>query len=316
MYDPIIRVLTVLEILQTRERVSGSELAERLEISVRSVQRYITRLQDLCIPVESVRGPGGFYRLKPGFRLPPLMFTDEEAFAVTLGLRALDQLGLSAFAPAAQGASAKLERVLPTPLKDSVRALEDVIAVDPGPWVVPTSPEALITVATAIRTRRVLAFTYQAYDGTKSFRELEPYGVAHLDGRWYLAGHCLMRKAMRTFRLDRTSKLFLQERVFTRPDNFDITAHLQESMPFVQSRYQVDVWLELPLSEVRNHFALHRVLLQAESGGTAARCGRDDVNSFAAILLTLGCRIVVRSPDELRKAFTGLSDRARQAAAV
>jgi predicted DNA-binding transcriptional regulator YafY len=85
MYDPIMRVLTVLEILQAREHVSGAELAERLEVDIRTVQRYMVRLQDLSIPVESVRGVGGFYRLRPGFRLPPLMFTDEEAFALSLG---------------------------------------------------------------------------------------------------------------------------------------------------------------------------------------------------------------------------------------
>src|SRR6201995_279240 len=133
MYDPIMRVLTVLEILQARERVSGSELAARLEVSARTVQRYIARLQDLCIPVESVRGAAGYYRLKPGFRLPPLMFTDEEAFALTLGLKALRHLGLAAFAPAAEGVAAKLGRVLPEPLRHSVRTIEDVIALEPGP---------------------------------------------------------------------------------------------------------------------------------------------------------------------------------------
>lgn len=113
MYDPIMRVLTVLEILQARDHVSGGELAARLEVNLRTVQRYIARLQDLSVPVESVRGVGGYYRLKPGFRLPPLMFTDEEAFAVMLGLRSLRHLGLSAFAPATEGAAAKLARVLP-----------------------------------------------------------------------------------------------------------------------------------------------------------------------------------------------------------
>src|SRR5919205_1519493 len=141
MYDPSMRVLTVLEILQARERVSGAELAERLEVSPRTVQRYIARLQDLCVPVESTRGVGGFYRLKPGFRLPPLMFTDEEAFALTLGLRSLRHLGLSAFAPATEGASAKLGRVLPNALRDSVQTIEDVVAVEPGPWVISTSAE-------------------------------------------------------------------------------------------------------------------------------------------------------------------------------
>ena len=89
MYDPTVRVLTVLELLQTHGRMSGGDLAAHMEVSVRTVQRYIARLQDLGIPVASSRGPGGSYRLKPGFRLPPLMFGTEEAFAVALGLDAL-----------------------------------------------------------------------------------------------------------------------------------------------------------------------------------------------------------------------------------
>jgi predicted DNA-binding transcriptional regulator YafY len=133
MYDPIMRVLTVLEILQAREHVSGAELAKRLEVNPRTVQRYIARLQDLCIPVESTRGVGGAYRLKPGFRLPPMMFTDEEAFALMLGLHALRHLGLVAFAPATEGAAAKFGRVLPDPLRDSANSVEEVIAIEPGP---------------------------------------------------------------------------------------------------------------------------------------------------------------------------------------
>src|SRR5262245_17400297 len=187
MYDPIMRVLTVLEILQAREHVSGAELAERLEVNVRTVQRYIARLQDLCVPVESVRGVGGFYRLKPGFRLPPMMFTDDEAFAVMLGLRGLRHLGLSAFAPATEGAAAKLARVLPEPLRNGVRMMDEVVALEPGPWVVSTSAESLIRVAAAIRGAFRLTFEYESHAGARSEREIEPYGVAHVDGRWYLA---------------------------------------------------------------------------------------------------------------------------------
>src|SRR5215475_1285303 len=149
MYDSIMRVLTVLEILQAREHVSGAELAKRLEVNSRTVQRYIARLQDLCIPVEASRGVGGGYRLRPGFRLPPMMFTDEEAFALTLGLRALRHLGLSAFAPATVGAAAKLGRVLPDPLRDSANAVDELVAIEPSPWVISTSAESLISVCTA-----------------------------------------------------------------------------------------------------------------------------------------------------------------------
>src|SRR5579883_2156044 len=172
MYDPIMRVLTVLEILQAREHVSGSELARRLEVDPRTVQRYIARLQDLCIPVESTRGVGGAYRLKPGFRLPPMMFTDEEAVALTLGLRALRYLGLTAFAPATEGAAAKLGRVLPEALRDSANAVEEVVAIEPGPWVTSTSAESLIRLCTAVRERHRVVFRYESHGRISSQREV------------------------------------------------------------------------------------------------------------------------------------------------
>lgn len=314
MYDPIMRVLTVLEILQARERVSGAELAERMEVSLRTVQRYMARLQDLCIPIESLRGVGGFYRLKPGFRLPPLMFTDEEAFALTLGLRALRHLGLSAFAPATEGASAKLGRVLPEPLRDSVQTIEEVVALEPGPWVISTSAESLIRVAMAIRARRRLVFNYESYDGSSSRREIQPYGVIHMDGRWYLVGYCLLRQALRTFRLDRVAGPELCEDTFVRPADFDIKAYLQKAMPFVQSAFTAEVWLDLPFSQAHSCFALYRVAMSEEDGGTTLRCGRDNLQTFAAMLLTIGCRIVVREPPELKEAFATVAQRAMQAA--
>jgi predicted DNA-binding transcriptional regulator YafY len=315
MYDPIMRVLTVLEILQAREHVSGRELAARLEVNPRTVQRYIARLQDLCIPVESTRGVGGAYRLKPGFRLPPMMFTDEEAFALTLGLRALRNLGLSAFAPATEGAAAKLGRVLPDSLRDSANAVEEVIAVEPGPWVISTEAEPLIRLCTAIRTRHTVAFHYESHDRKSSHRQLEPYGIVHMDGRWYMMGRCLLREALRTFRLDRVSEVEVSDQTFERPAGFDAKACLQRSMPFVEAGFSVEVWLDLPLDKMRSHFALHRVMMEDENGGTTLRCSRANLEPLAAMLLMLGCSIVVRQPPELRDTFDRLANRAAQAAA-
>ena len=314
MYDPIMRVLTVLEILQAREHVSGAELAARLEVNLRTVQRYIARLQDLCIPVESTRGVGGAYRLKPGFRLPPMMFTDEEAFALTLGLRALRHLGLAAFAPATEGAAAKLGRVLPDALRNSANAVEEVVAIEPGPWVISTPAESLIRFCTAVRTRRRVAFRYESHGRTYSQREVEPYGIVHMDGRWYMVGRCRLREALRTFRLDRVSQLELSRQTFKRPAGFDAQAYLHRSMPFVQAGYTVDVWLDLPIDKARSHFALHRVMMQDENGGAALRCARENLDPFAAMLLSLGCRIVVRHPPELHETFRRLAARATQAA--
>ncbi|MFL6417761.1 MAG: helix-turn-helix transcriptional regulator [Bryobacteraceae bacterium] len=307
------RVLTVLEILQAREHVSGAELAERLEVDIRTVQRYVARLQDLSIPVESVRGVGGFYRLRPGYRLPPLMFTDEEAFALSLGLRALRQLGLSAFAPAAEGASAKLGRVLPDALRESIQTVEDVVAVEPGPWVISTSVDYLIRAASAIRGARRLRFKYRSHDGTASQREIEPYAIIHTDGRWYLIGNCLVREAVRTFRLDRVDELELSGTTFKRPARFDARAYLGARMPFIQSDYRIDVWIEIPISEAERIFAPWRVKADEEAGGTRLRCGRDQLDMFAAMLLSMGRRIVVHEPAELRETFKQLAGRALQA---
>ncbi|MBL8217204.1 MAG: YafY family transcriptional regulator [Bryobacterales bacterium] len=314
MYDPILRVLTVLEILQARERVTGAELAERLEVNTRTVQRYIARLQDLCIPVESTRGVGGAYRLKPGFRLPPMMFTDEEAFALTLGLRALRHLGLAAFAPATEGAAAKLGRVLPEALRQGAQTVEEVVAIEPGPWVITTSAESLLRVCNAVRARRVVAFAYESHHRNATQREIEPYGIVHMDGRWYMVGQCRLRQAIRTFRLDRVTGVQLLDIAFERPSGFDARTYLQASMPFVETGHQIEVWLDMPYECAQSHFALHRVSIQPEREGTTLRCTRDNVDRFAAMLLSLGYRIEVRQPPELRQAFHRLAARAMQAA--
>lgn len=315
MYDPIMRVLTVLEILQAREHVTGPELARRLEVNPRTVQRYIARLQDLSIPVESTRGVGGAYRLKPGFRLPPMMFTDEEAFALALGLRALRYLGLAAFAPATEGAAAKLGRVLPGPLRDSANAVEEIVAIEPGPWVMSTSAESLLRLCTAIRTRHAVAFHYASHDRKSSHRELEPYGIVHMDGRWYTVGRCRMRQALRTFRLDRVSKLEVMDSPFKRPSGFSAKDYLNRSMPFAQTGFSIEVRLDLPIEKLRSHFALYRVNMVAESGGTTVKCARENLEPFAAMLLGLGCPITVRQPPELRETFARLASRASAATA-
>lgn len=314
MYDPVMRVLTVLEILQARDHVTGAELAERLEVDLRTVQRYIVRLKDLHIPIESSPGVGGAYRLRPGFRLPPLLLTNEEAFALSLGLRALRQVGLSAFAPATESALAKLERVLPHSLGESIRTVEDVVAIEPGPWVISTSVECLIRAASAIRTGKRIRFAYRSHDGAASHRQIEPYAVMHTDGRWYLIGHCLLRKALRTFRMDRISDLDVCAASFRRPNDFDARRYLHERMPFIQSDYQIDVWIDMPIEEAKGIFAPMHVVAEDQEGGTRLRCGRDRLEMFAAMLLSMGRRIVVHSPAEMRETFRRLARQAMEAA--
>lgn len=314
MDDPILRVLTVLEILQARESVTGAELAERLEVGLRTVQRYMVRLKELKIPVESSRGVGGAYRLRPGYRLPPLLLTNEEAFALSLGLRALRQVGLEAFAPATESALSKLSRVLPAALRESLRTVEDVVAIEPGPWVVSTSVDCLMRAAQAIRSARRVRFRYRSHNGQLSRRQVEPWAALHVDGRWYLIGHCLTRQAARTFRLDRVTDLELCAERFRRPADFDARQYLAEHMPFVQSDYQIDVWIDMPPEEAAGNFAAWRIATEPEGDGTRLRCGRDRLELIAAMLLSQRRRIVVHHPPELRETFREMARQAMDAA--
>jgi len=133
-------------------------------------------------------------------------------------------------------------------------------------------------------------------------------------GIW--VGHCLLRQALRTFRLDRVSQPEIGSERFEPAGGFDIKAYLNQGMPFVQSAFAIDVWVDLPASETRSHFPLHRIAMLEENGGTTLQCGRDNLEPFAAMLLSLGCRIVVRAPPELKEAFSKLAHRASVAAEV
>src|SRR5512144_2739225 len=123
MQTPTARLLELLELLQARPLTTGGEIAARLAIDRRTVRRYIAALQDLGIPVEGQRGVGGGYRVRPGYRLPPLMLSDDEAVVVVLGLIAAGRLGLSSSPEAVEGALVKIHRVLPDGLRRQVEAL-------------------------------------------------------------------------------------------------------------------------------------------------------------------------------------------------
>jgi predicted DNA-binding transcriptional regulator YafY len=133
MYSPTTRLLTILELLQSHHQMSGSQLASRLEISKRTVRRYIVMLQDMGIPIEAERGPEGAYYLGRGYKLPPLMFNNTEAIALVLGLLVIDAFELPVEIAAIEGALAKIERVMPETLLDQVRALQAAITFSASP---------------------------------------------------------------------------------------------------------------------------------------------------------------------------------------
>ena len=239
MYQPTTRLLTVLELLQARGSITGADLADRLEVDRRSIRRYVTMLQDLGIPVEGIRGPAGGYRLRPGYKLPPLMFTDGEAVALTLALIAAPRLGLAVDPAAANGALAKIERVLPVAVRERVQAVQSVIAVeadDYGPGA-ESDVVALLSHSSSLGQRVFLG--YRANSGDITERMVDPFGVVNLGRRWYLAGYCHLRCDRRTFRIDRISSAISLDQPFTRPSDVDPLQMVLDAIAAIPGAYQI-----------------------------------------------------------------------------
>ncbi|HEY3993020.1 MAG TPA: YafY family protein [Ktedonobacteraceae bacterium] len=310
MYFPATRVLTILEMLQSRQRLSGPELATRLEVNTRTVRRYITMLQDLGFPIEAERGRHGFYRLRPGFKLPPLMFTEEEALAMTLGLLAVRRLGLTVAAPAVEGALAKIERVLPQTLQDRVRAVQETLSLTFPPYTVNTKSETLLTLCTAAQLERRVFLSYQAWDGKMSEREADIYGLVYRGGYWYSVGYCHLRHGLRVFRLDRINMVEMRDDTFTRPLDFDCVDHVMRSLSNTPSTWPVEVLLETTLSEAQLVIPPATASLEETPQGVMMRCSVGNLGWLAEVLLTrLEWPFIIVQPPELRDELHKLAAR-------
>ena len=212
MQTPTGRLLELLELLQERPLTTGREIADHLAIDPRTVRRYIEALQELGIPVEGQRGVGGGYRVRPGFRLPPLMLSGDEAVVVVLGLLAARRQGLESSEGSVEGALAKLHRVLPDPLRRKVEALETTLGFTAAEREgAPVQSDVALLLAEAIRRRRRVGFRYTAFAGEETTRDVSPQGLVVHSGRWYLAAFDHDRDAGRTFRVDRMSRVALAE---------------------------------------------------------------------------------------------------------
>lgn len=305
------RVLTVLEMLQLKGRVTAAELAARLEVSTRTVQRYVARLQDLGVPVTSTRGRGAGYRLPPSYRLPPLPLNEDEAFVVALGLHALRHIGVTAPASTATGAASKLERRLPTDSWQHSQGLNRAVHHEATPWVAPIDARLIAEIASAIDARHELELTYRDAAGTPSERTVRPYGLLRSDDVWYLAAYCRWRRDDRLFRVDRVETARRIRTAFEAPQDFDVQEFVQRRLANVPARWTCDVWLETTLATLRYDLLPPRPSLEEERGGVVLRCGVSDLETYAARLLELGCPFEVRSPPELARAFERVAERAR-----
>lgn len=203
--NPTGRALQLLTLLQTHRQWGAAALAGRLEVTERTVRRDIDRLRDLGYPIDATRGRHGGYRLTAGARVPPLVFNDDEAVAVAVGLRAAAGAAISGMEDTSLQALAKVEQVLPHRLRRRVSALNaSVMALrraPPDDEIV--DPDALSVLASACRDHEAVRFHYGDRDGTESRRLVEPHQLVTAGHRWYLVAWDCHRNDWRTFRLDR-----------------------------------------------------------------------------------------------------------------
>ena len=316
MQTPTARLLELLELLQTQPLTTGTEIADRLGIDRRTVRRYITALQDLGIPVEGQRGVGGGYRLRPGYRLPPLMLDDDEAVVVALGVIAAGRLGLTASSESVDGAPAKIHRVLPDGLRRRVEALETTLDfTTTAPAGAPVTGETVLLLADAIRRRRRLRIAYRSFSGDNTERELSPHGLVVHSGRWYLAAHDHTRDDLRTFRVDRIRRAALTpESAVAAPDGFDVVVYISRSLARTPWPYEVEVLLHLSLDEAARRVpATLAELVEAEEG-TTLRMRVSSLDWMASVLAGLDCRFTIHKPAELRASIRALAERMLESA--
>jgi predicted DNA-binding transcriptional regulator YafY len=310
------RLLELLSLMQGRRDWPGNELADRLEVSGRTIRRDIDRLRELGYPVESLTGPAGGYRLRAGSAMPPLLLDDDESIAIAVGLRTAAGASVAGIEEAAVRALVKLEQVLPVHLRRRVGALGSATYTLPvaGPTV---DPQHLTVIAGACRDAECLRFAYRSRDGTHSRREVEPDSLVNRGRRWYLVAWDRRRDDWRTFRIDRLAKpastgvRFLPRRLPAK----DAAAYVEQSIAGAPNRFEARVILHAPADEITSRVPAHWGAIVPIDGRTCEyRTGDDDLGWLAMRIAMLGVDFEVQEPPELVEQLRTLALRLQRAA--
>ncbi len=306
--DPSARMLRLLSLLQARPRWTGPELADRLEVTDRTLRRDINRLRDLGYPVEAYTGPAGGYMLTPGGALPPLLLDDDEAVVVALGLRTAAGGSLPGFEDAAVAALAKIEQVLPVRLQERIGDIHGstVALRSQAEPVAALDPELLVKLARGCRTPERMRFGYTDSKGRVTERHVEPYQLVHAARRWYLVARDRDREAWRTFRVDRITNPKLTGMRFTHQSPPDAAAQVSEGLGVAVWKWRARVLLKVKLAEAKHLVSPTIGVVEATRGGTLLRIGADELEWIARYLAGLSCRFRILEPPELKDAVRAL----------
>jgi predicted DNA-binding transcriptional regulator YafY len=315
--DTPARLLKLLSILQTPRDWPGSELAERLGVSPRTVRRDIDRLRELGYPVQATMGAVGGYRLAAGKAMPPLLLDDDEAVAIAVGLRTAASHPVEGIEEASVRALTKLEQVLPSQLRHRVGALGAATVPMPTGNEPNVDPRNLVVIAGAVAGRERLRFSYRAGDGTRTRRLAEPHRLVAAGRRWYLLAYDNDRDDWRIFRADRIGDpQATGTRVPPRvPPGQDAAAFVAGRMHSLVPTYEVVATLRLPADQVTDRLGAAAGDVEAIDEHSCRLRGRaDTLEWLASRLLMLGCDFEVHEPPELIAHLRELGARATRAA--
>jgi predicted DNA-binding transcriptional regulator YafY len=301
--------------LQGRRDWPGSELADRLEVSGRTIRRDIGQLRELGYPVDSLTGPAGGYRLRAGSAMPPLLLDDEEAIAIAVGLRTAAGASVAGIEETAVRALVKLEQVLPAHLRRRVQALGSATFTLPaaGPMV---DPQHLTAIATACRDSECLRFDYQSREGSGSRREVEPHSLVNYGRRWYLIAWDRRREGWRTFRIDRLSRPASNGVHFTprRLPARTPAAFIEQSITSAPNRFEARVTLYAGAEEITTRVPAYWGVIEPIDAHTCEyRTSGEDLSWLALRIAMLGVDFEPHEPPELLEHLRMLARRLTRA---
>ncbi|HUB71428.1 MAG TPA: YafY family protein [Acidimicrobiales bacterium] len=308
------RLLELLSLLQRRVSWSGTDLARRLGVDVRTVRRDIDRIRSLGYVVESTPGSSGGYRLSSGAEMPPLLLDEEEAMAVAVLLGVSASMALPGIERATLATLARVDRLLPPKLQRQVKALRAAtvpLARPPDP--VPVGE--LAPLAQACDGHEHVTFDYSSRDGVRSTRRVEPYRLVATTRLWYLVGFDLDRQDWRTFRVDRVRRVRLTGHTFLPRPLDDAGRLVSAAISSTPYKLQAEVRIEaLPTDVARRVGPNVAVVEPSPDGyGTLLRIGADNIAWLAGYLVGLAFPFEVLRPAEIRLQVKQLAERVARA---
>ncbi|MGD0700369.1 MAG: YafY family protein [Trebonia sp.] len=320
MLETSARLLRLLSLFQSRRDWTGPELAERLGVTTRTVRNDVERLRQLGYQVDGTEGAAGGYRLGPSAVIPPLLLDDDEAVAVALGLRSAAGGSVGGIEEASVRALAKMQQLLPVPLRRRVSALEAFSVHAPafGPTV---DADMLTTLASACRDQEQTRIGYRRHDGTESSRDIEPHRLVNAGRRWYLVAWDTGRDAWRTFRVDRirlqpnhAGRRFAQRQL---PDD-DPAAYVIRGVS-TSWPYQATVIAQANAETILTRLPQQLVIEPVDEDSCRVELSADTPQVLAAWLGMLGADFDIENPErhpELVEHLRQIGERYRRAAGV